>query len=572
MRAFFPKYLLPWLMITMLGLATACTESERATCATTDDCASDQVCRAGTCIMPSTATCERDEQCSAGYICVANTCARGTTNGDAGLSDANPNTSNDVNPVEDANEADAPPDTTNPRVTAVFPPADSRDVATNTAITVTFNKRMDHVFKLNSYSFKLRDPDGHEVTEATLSYDEATETAKLTPAQPLRTASRYEIIVTSDLADESGNSLYQTYNFFFYTLNNPPANHAAIADLYAPIIYQGIRTLTGSGPNTDIPTLVDFDGDLVADNNKQNAAAVSANIRAHVYYHVTETPSHYFVQYILYYPTRTYLNPLKVHEHDITGITVTVDKASQKVLLIEGVLVEDTSIDPILIYRPQSSPVRAQGQTLRVAEVPDAAFVDGTKTPLFITSGQHIPCNWFVRGGETSAVKRCPAELQKFPGGDTFGAILRPSDSAQKFSEAVVDAGTGLKEMTYKLTPFVETFWLNRSNFSCGLYNTHVIYKPDNRIPSLGDRPVGAQANQPLTLPNRLCTKDDISFGKLPFTWDRYEQYSGGQWFLDPIYRIVSQFKINSGAALSPKYCQNIFFNIDDRTDTNCDE
>lgn len=568
MRRFFPKYLMPWLMITMLGFTTACTESERATCSTTADCSSDQICRAGACIIPSAATCESDEQCSTGYICVANTCARNYTD-DVGLNDVNPN---DVNSTDDTSDHDVPPDTTNPRVTSVFPPADARDVATNTAITVTFNKRMEHVYTLNSYSFKLRDPDGHEVTEATLSYDEATETAKLTPTKPLRAAARYEIIVTPDITDESGNSLFQTYTFFFYTLHNPPADHAEIADLYAPIIYQGIRTLTGSGPNTDIPTRVDFDGDLVANNNKQNAAAVSADIRAHVYYHVTETPSHYFVQYILYYPTRTYLSPLKVHEHDLTGITVTMDKASGDVLLIEGVLVEDTSFDPILSYRPESSPVRAQAQTLRVATVPDSAFVDGTKTPLFITSGQHIPCNWFVRGGETSAVKRCPADTQRFPGGDTFGAIIRPGNTAQKFAEATVNADTGLKEMTYKLIPFVDTFWLNRSDFSCGLYTTHVIYKPDNRVTALADRPVGAQANHPLTLPNRLCTNDDISFGKLPFTWDRYEQYSGGQWFLDPVYRLASQFNMSGGTALSPKYCQNIFFNIDDRTAPNCDE
>ncbi len=571
MRRFFPKYLMPWLMITMLGLATACTESEPATCGTSDDCATNQICRAGACIIPSSATCERDDQCSPGYVCVANECHRGSST-DAGLADTNNNVQNDVNPVDDTSDHDAPPDTTNPRVTTVFPAADARDVPTDTAIKVTFNKRMDHVYTLNPYSFKLRDPDGHDVTEATLSYDEATETATLTPTKPLRAAARYEITVTPDISDESGNSLFQTYTFYFYTLHNPPADHSELAELYAPVIYQGIQSLTGSGPNTDIPTRIDFDGDLVADNNKQNSAAITANISAHVYYHVTETQSHYFLQYILSYPARTYVSPLKVHEHDITGITVTVDKASGDVLLIEGVLAEDTSFDPILSYRPESSPVRAQGQTMRVAAVPDAAFEDGSKFPLFITSGRHIPCNWYVRGGETSAVKRCPADAQKFPEGDSNGAVLRHGPTAQKISDAVVNPNTGLKEMSYKLIPFVDTFWLNRSDFSCGLYTTHVIYKPDNRVSSIPNRPVGAADGQPLTLPNRLCTKDDVSFGKLPFTWDKYDTYSGGQWFLDPVYRLASQFKMNGGTALSPEYCQNIFFNIDDRTDPNCDE
>lgn len=572
MRRFYPKYLASLLMIVLLAFASACSESERATCGDQSDCDDDQICRQGVCIVPSTAQCEQPSDCAAGYICVANQCARAQTEGDTGVGEDDTGDNTDVWSPPDTEDHDVPPDTSNPRVVSVFPTDGALNVETNTEIKVTFNKRMDHQTKLNHFSLKLRDPDGRDVTEVSLSYDEATETASITPTKPLRAAARYEIIVTPDLADEAGNSLYQRYTFFFYTRHNPPTEHKTLAEMFAPVIYQGVSNTTGTGPNTDIPTRVDFDGDLIANNNKTNAGAVTANISAHVYYHVTETESHYFVHYVLYYPARSYTAPVSVHEHDLTGINVTVDKETLEVLLVEGLLAEDTSLDPILSYRPESSLIRAQGETLRLVRVPDDAFEDGGKFPLFITSGRHIPCNWFVRGGETAGVNRCPANTQQFPGGNDRGVVLRQGESPQRFADATVNAATGLKEMTYKLLPFVDTFWLNRSDFNCGLYATYNEYKPDSRASGISARPVGAEEGKPLILPNKLCTNDQISFGKLPFAWNKYDTYSGGQWFLDPAFRVFSQYNLPSGTEISADYCQNIFFNIDNRTKTICDE
>ncbi|MBA2663802.1 MAG: Ig-like domain-containing protein [Bradymonadaceae bacterium] len=554
------------LALAFVGHNTGCAENENTACKVSTDCGSDQICRDAVCVQPSQAICDRDEHCAGGYICVANKCAR-TQYADVAAEDTFTELDTTAPPIDvPAVEPDLGPDTDNPRVTAVSPANNATAVAANAVIEVTFNKSMND-FTINHLSFQLKDPDGREVTAASVTYDEATKVATFRPALALRPASRYQIIVTQGARDTADNSLFQRYEFHFHTGYEEPAKHRILARLYAPVVYQGVREITGTGPHTDIPTLVDFDGDMQASNNRQSSRVATANIRANIYYHVIESETHYFLHYILYYATRTFTGPPSIHEHDMTGLVVVVDKANSKVVIVEGIKVEDTSTDTLMSFRPNSSPVRSNSPALRLDSFPDDGMENGNKYPLFVPSGIHAACNWYVPGSAVPV--RCAHDAEAFLDGPTKGVVLREGDVAQKYSDATLNEDSGLKEMTYKLAPFVDTFWLNRSDYSCGIYELPFVYVPENN-PNAAARPVGEAPGEPLYLPNRLCTNDEISFGKTPFRWVKSGQASGGQWFLDPAYLMTTRFNFGEGNTFSLNYCHNIFFGVDRRDDVAC--
>ncbi len=78
------------------------------------------------------------------------------------------------------------------------------------------------------------------------------------------------------------------------------ADHALAAD-YAPIFYQAL----GDKPRGDYITNFDFDGDWRGDNNWRNTDDKRFRLRAYVYYAVSETRTHYFIQYAVFH-TRDY--------------------------------------------------------------------------------------------------------------------------------------------------------------------------------------------------------------------------------------------------------------------------
>lgn len=71
-----------------------------------------------------------------------------------------------------------------------------------------------------------------------------------------------------------------------------------IASRFAPIFYQAL----GDNPRSDYITNFDFDGDWRGDNNWKNVDNQLYPLRAHVYYSVCETQTHYFVHYAVFHP------------------------------------------------------------------------------------------------------------------------------------------------------------------------------------------------------------------------------------------------------------------------------
>src|SRR5258707_871469 len=84
-------------------------------------------------------------------------------------------------------------------------------------------------------------------------------------------------------------------------LSSKDAEMRAIAERFAPILYQ--RTAgTADQRRFDYPTVFDFDGDWVGNNNWENAADPKLKIWSYVYYSVIESNDYYFLHYAFYHP------------------------------------------------------------------------------------------------------------------------------------------------------------------------------------------------------------------------------------------------------------------------------
>src|SRR6185369_14236438 len=71
-----------------------------------------------------------------------------------------------------------------------------------------------------------------------------------------------------------------------------------IASRFAPTFYQAL----GDKPRSDYITNFDFDGDWRGDNNWNNSANLDFPLKAHIYYSVSETATHYFIHYAVFHP------------------------------------------------------------------------------------------------------------------------------------------------------------------------------------------------------------------------------------------------------------------------------
>ncbi|MEO8681843.1 MAG: DUF4082 domain-containing protein, partial [Vicinamibacterales bacterium] len=155
----------------------------------------------------------------------------------------------------------APPDSTAPTVTSVFPATGSGGVDPATAVTATFSEAMDPATISSSTggfvgegtsslgTFELRDPSG-VLVNATVTYDPVTRVALLRPATSLVVSTSYTAKVKGGATDPrvkdlAGNALAANYQWTFTTASAPPPPPTCPCSIWAP---------------TAVPTKID-DGD-----------------------------------------------------------------------------------------------------------------------------------------------------------------------------------------------------------------------------------------------------------------------------------------------------------------------
>jgi hypothetical protein len=105
-----------------------------------------------------------------------------------------------------------------PSVNAVSPTAGKADVASSTAVTATFSQPMNAT-TINTTTMSLRDSGG-TLVPATVSYDGATNTATLTPNQPLPLSTTYTATIkggSGGVTNSSGTALTSDYTWSFTT-------------------------------------------------------------------------------------------------------------------------------------------------------------------------------------------------------------------------------------------------------------------------------------------------------------------------------------------------------------------
>ncbi len=535
-----------WAVALALVLAAGCGKDKAQACSGAQDCGDGEVCEAGACQTPDEMVeCNGDPDCDGGFRCVANVCEQipivdmGPSNNTPDMSDTEPDMNFDNIP---------------PQIVSVTPADQATDVALDSTVVIVFDEAL-RASSVNIESIELRDP-ANGVVQANISYDDATFTVTVAPQSPLRQATPYRVIVTTFVRDAADNGLAEQFVSKFYSAYSEPTGIRAVAERWAPHIYQTLGETTGGGVNVDLPTVVDFDGNLKARDNRTTARISSTRNRAAVYYNVVETKTHYFVLYTMYYPLRLATDPF---EHDFTGAVMVVDKATDTLMLVDGVRVQNGT-DTNLGFKPNDSVVSGTGQPQQLRDFDPAALEDGTHYPLFVPAGVHEACAFPIDGNPPF----CSHEAGKFPGA---GVLLKPAAAGQRYSDAV-DAvaplypDTPYKEMTYALVELPSTLWVRRTDVGSELlWQATQVYTPIGM-----DRPATTSGGSPIVLPTLLVSDDATNFGKPPFQWLRTStENNPGQWLVDPAYLLLNRYDF--GMPWSQEYCFNVFLDINLRND-----
>lgn len=516
--------------------------------------------------------CAKDEDCRGGDRCrlTEGVCYDPSAPADMGADMSTPQdmgqdmTPTDMGPV-DMGQIDMPPsDTTPPRVTRVQPAPEDGPIPTDQTFLVSFSEAIQEVTIAPTTLYLLDPAERTLTTEAT--YDALTTSALVTPSEPLRQAEAYELVIDRRIRDTGANELGGSTGgedvvLRYYTKVNEEEALRALAKKWAPRIYQGVFAPDHAvNWRVDLPTTVNFDGDFAATNNATNLTVASLDVRAHVYYHITESATHYFILYAMYYPAREEQNTdsgqRERYEHDMTGVMLVVDKASDSLVIVEGLRVEEFT-DTRIPYTSSASPIRFADDRIRRSFNPNT-LIDGTHYPLYIPAGRHEACNW-QDGQPRRPLDLCLHPDSGFPNGDMAGVVLTEGEVAQTWSEATV--ADGKRQMTYRLIPFLETFWARRGEFGVnGMFKRGAVYRP------IDNRPTGYVDGESHILPNELYSAAAKSFGKPPFNWlEPSNGSNAGQWLLDPAYELRQYYSVPSSVAWSTEYCNNWFFAIDRR-------
>lgn len=120
-------------------------------------------------------------------------------------------TAQEIADIHNAGSGGLCPDKTAPTVSSTSPANGATGVSVNTAVTVTFAKKMDPA-TINGTTFAL---DNGAV--GTAAYDQATMTAVFTPSPNLAYGTLYTVTVASGVKDLAGNTMLTSYTWSFTT-------------------------------------------------------------------------------------------------------------------------------------------------------------------------------------------------------------------------------------------------------------------------------------------------------------------------------------------------------------------
>ncbi len=579
-----------WLAIALASClaVVGCSESEDSSCGSDEDCSAGEECLEGVCQVSDEDRCNRNTDCPPALVCRDFECVEREDTGpvtDTGDEDPSEDTGAETggDTGDDATE-DSGTDTsdeTGPEVVDVEPERGAQGVERTTDITITFSEPLREA-SVHEGSVSLADPDGRQVElfggDAAGSVEQpAPDTLVITTDDPLHPASPYRVVLTENLHDEQRNQLVDApVEIAFATDWSQPAHHVDAAREWAPWIYQGIAETSGAEPHADLPTTVDFDDDLDASNNEENARASGGVApEAHLYYDVVESTSHLFLTYVAYYPSFQ-ADPNEDgehHEHHFAAVRLLIDKETDSLVLADGLSLEEQSGGAEwAAFTEQGSGVEQVGQNSNLIEVDSSNWQleDQTHYPAYVMAGNHQTCHWYSEGDAGGISNTCLHSSAEFVAGQ--GAVLKPGDDAQSWDDR--DTEQSPATMTYELVPLVEDFWaLRNQTGESRLFGERFLYQPNSaQTDPLAGFP-GSDDNH--RLPKALNSDDADSLGPTPYYWQSFNNSDGdegaGQWTLDPAYVTADRFSFQDGSTdVATDYCFNLYFSIDERGSESC--
>ncbi|MBN1947397.1 MAG: Ig-like domain-containing protein [Bradymonadales bacterium] len=587
-------------LVFTLFLPIGCGDDEEG-CVNSDECPSDQACVGGACIDRSLGRCDTRDDCDRGQICEGGYCVdEGSDAGDVGpdAGDAG------QDPVPDAvTEPDMAPDVpidrpadqnfeNPPQVVSTEPAAYATGVPINATVSITFDQPM--VSTSISPNLRIQDYGGTSLARA-IAYNPDTWTASLTPTAPqhyFAYAAPYTVVVEEYISGQNGLYMTDDYRFTFATANySNLEGYAALALAYAPVVYAEVRPGTATVPThrVDWFTKVDFDSNMRADDNLANATPANRQITPHVYYNVLETTTHYFIQYIFYYPVavndRNHTAAQAV-EHDFSLSVVVVQKLDSDPLG-RFVMAEGLGDSQVWGFALSSYPTDCGGEEQPVCggitDPSDDMFVrfssdllepaddfpdsPGRRYPMYLATGGHASClapAWEPIGIGWRTPNLCAHNTGEgapfYSDNADWSRILRAGEGTRW----TIAQETETNELTYSISSFLDAFWVRRGDDR--LFSGRRIYTPP---PESGST---ANAIHPTWL---TTTGSGSEYRHPPFLAEADVRRTCGGcshvgvWFTDPAWEIAGHADFDHD--YTNTYCFNPFLGIDLRDTEECE-
>ncbi len=328
----------------------------------------------------------------------------------------------------------------------------------------------------------------------------------------------------------------------------------AIAERFAPVLFHR-QAGTAEQHRFDYPTVFDFDGDWIGNNNWEHAADPKYALWSYVYYSVLETEEHYFIHYAVYHPrdwsvvqdnyrgvldeiqqkykdilNGTLRNEMEFnHENDLEGALVIVEKHAAGGPRV--VAVETLAHNHMLIG------ISERAETLEVAgsQKSEPLELENGRPMLYVESQKHGIHPWAEQKGSD------PIVVMRYGKAVDFSDVKGPST-------------------TYDLVPIYKTLWAH----------ARITHTPDTSfgtVMDFGERfceiegaqkpacafgTVGAAFRGDVARPNAAET---------PWAWiDKDDpDLPTGAWFFDPAVVLERHFRTRS----TGRYLYHPYLGID---------
>lgn len=481
---------------------------------------------------------------------------------------------------------DLVPDTTPPSVVSTTPANGATGVAIPFTVTITFSEAV-LPNTIATQSIKLYDWLNNEIPGTPqLSADGKTVTWRPTQNNQIL-ASEYRIWVAGQIIkDTAGLGTTSTYEARFTTAAYPnQGDYFALAANYAPNIYSAVANKTD--PHFQIPTKLDADGNWNLSDNRSWIAVTTASVTPAVYYAVTETFTHYFIQYSYYFPYVNHPTETHVTGNGLVSVLVVVEKErgeqAERPVAAYTFWKETVSEENFAFATTESGIIGSGGASnwgFKEGFAQDVLFPEG-RFESYITAGTHRSCNW--NWNQTGFLSPC--ELPNtVKNGDVLifkylGATATPVVKADnKWPNNMADAGVAA--YGYELVPMWESMWPRRAqNSPTQLFTTDTFtYSAESGRPGNNTRLATRFIQSVTAAASNSFGKPPWSWGWLPAGGEVTFEIGRGMSGLDPAWYVwrrhhranspnsLVDYDPQTGAGFSLVYCFNGYLNTDIRT------